>query len=116
MAMARLALTDHRSFQNVQGSKQCRCAVALVVMGLPLRQTRPQGQNRLRAVQRLNLTLLVYAQHNRFIRGIHVKPHDVPYLRRKIGVVAELERFDPMRLQFVFLPDPQHGRRTHLLA
>jgi hypothetical protein len=41
MAMGRVPLRDYGSLQHVQGSKQGGCPMALVIMGLPGRQTGP---------------------------------------------------------------------------
>ena len=38
-----------------------------------------ERQNRLRAIQRLDLALFVYAQHDRAIGRIQVQAHDVPH-------------------------------------
>ena len=39
----------------------------------------------LRAVQRLNLALLIYAQHDRFVRGIQIQADDVAYFGSASG-------------------------------
>lgn len=62
MSMARLALADHGSLQNVQGREQCSRSVTLVIVCLSLRQIRPQRQYWLRAIQCLNLAVFAHAQ------------------------------------------------------
>jgi hypothetical protein len=62
-AVARHAFADDRPLLHVEHSKQRRGAVAFVVVGAPLDLTKPHGQQRLRAVQRLNLTLFIDAKH-----------------------------------------------------
>src|SRR5437763_16497042 len=106
---------DDSSFEYIQGGKQGRRSVALVVVGAPLRQTGTQRQNRLRPVECLNLALLIHAQNDRFVRWIQIKPHNVTQLSGKLWVVAELERFHSMWLQFVFIPDALHRGGTDLL-
>ena len=54
---------DDRSRFHVERGEQRRRAVAFLVMGAPLDLTRPHGQQRLRAVQRLNLALFIDAKH-----------------------------------------------------
>lgn len=61
MPMPRLAFANHRSFEDIQRSEQRSCSVPFLIVGLPLRQTGPQRQNRLRAVQCLNLAFLIHA-------------------------------------------------------
>jgi hypothetical protein len=60
VAMAWEALPDHRTGENVQRGEQRGGPVALVVMGGLLGQSRPDWQDRLGAVERLDLTLLDY--------------------------------------------------------
>jgi len=48
-----------------------------------------------------------------FFRRLHIETPMMSHrLRSKIGIVADLEKIRPMRLQLVFLPDQQHGGRT----
>jgi len=68
-------------------------------MGPSLGLPRPQGQHRLGAVERLNLRLLVDAQHERLVRWIEGEPDDVPDFVNEQRVLRQLERLDPMRLQ-----------------
>ena len=58
-AVARHAFADDRSRFHVERGKQRRRAVAFVVVGAPLDLAGPQGQQRLRAVQRLDLALFI---------------------------------------------------------
>src|SRR2546430_6169060 len=54
-----LTAIDHVPFENIQGGKERGRAVPLVIMRLPGRDPGSQRQDRLRAVQRLNLALLI---------------------------------------------------------
>ena len=58
------ALADHLAGGDVQGGEQRGCAVALVVVAAARGLAGPHGQQRLGAVQRLDLALLVDAQHD----------------------------------------------------
>jgi len=60
-------------------------------------------------VQRLNLGLFIYPQHQRTFGRVEVKAHDVSELAVKLRVSAELEVLHPMRLQPVLLPDAMYG-------
>ena len=75
-----VALADDGAVQHTQGGEQRRRPVPRVVM-----RERPAAaflhrEPWLGAVQRLNLTLLVYAQHHGFFGRIHVQPDDVRQL------------------------------------
>ena len=102
------ALADYLSVQHVQGGEQRRCPVPLVVVRLPRRNPRPQRQQRLGPVQRLNLAFLVHRQHQRMIRRVEVQPHHVPQLFHEMLVVGELESLQQVRLQPVLFPNPLH--------
>ena len=59
VAMARHAAPQHLTVQHVESSEQRRGPMARVIVALPLRDSRTQGQNRLRTIQGLNLALLI---------------------------------------------------------
>src|SRR5664279_926999 len=65
-----------------------------------------QGQQRLGPVECLNAGFLIHAQHQSIFRGIEIQPENVQQLGIKIGVGAEGEGTDAMRLQ---LGGHQHG-------
>jgi hypothetical protein len=52
-----------------------------------------------RAVQRLNLVLLVHARRPELIGRIQAQAHNIPHLGNKLRVRGELEGFHPVRLQ-----------------
>ncbi len=56
-------------------------------------------QTRLCAIQRLNLALLIHAEHQRLLRWIQIQADDVGQFLQKLGVARQLERFDPVRLE-----------------
>ena len=85
--------------QHVQRGEQGRGAVALVVVGHRAGPAGLDRQRRLGAIQRLDLALLVHAQHDRVLRRVQIQADDVDELLLKPRVVRELERLDPMRLQ-----------------
>ena len=62
-AMARQATADHPAVQNIEGGKQGRGPMPLVVMRLAFGHSWTQRQNRSGAVQGLNLALFVDAEH-----------------------------------------------------
>ena len=81
MAVARLALGQHLPVGDVEGGKQCGLVlVPLVVVGDAVDVAEPHRQNRLGALERLDLAFLIDAQDDRMIWRVEVKPHDVPDL------------------------------------
>src|ERR1041385_1481306 len=109
MSVSAVATADRNTAGYIHSRKQRSDSVAFVVVRLPRRHAGRERQNRLRAIQRLNLALLVYAEHNSAVRRIQVQPHDVPHLLDELRVFGELEIFYPMRLQSEGAPNP-HDR------
>ena len=95
---------------DIQRREQRRRAVANVVVRLSSRDARAHRQQGTRAIQGLDLTLFVEAEHQRVIRRIEIQPDDVADLLHKLRIRRELERVDPMRLQTKRAPDARDGR------
>ena len=95
---------------HVQRGEQGGDAVAQVVVGAPLGHPGHHRQHRSRAVQRLNLGLLVHAEHQRLFRGVQVEADHVAHLVDELRITADLEGVDLMRLEPERFPDPAHRR------
>lgn len=106
------ALGCGRSFQS-RACSGYTMEVPFVIVGHSGRNSRPHWQDRLGAVQRLDLRLLVHAQNQRFFRRIQVQPHRVGHLARELRIATEFEGFNPMRLQTPLLPDAMNRAATH---
>ena len=59
----------------------------LIIMGPPLGLAGPQRQQRLGAIERLDLALLIHAQHDSALGRIEIKTDDITHLLDK-GRVA----------------------------
>ena len=105
MPMAGLALTQHLACGHVQRREQRRGTVALVVVGDPFDVSQAQGQQRLTALQGLDLTLLIDAQDHRMVRRVEVQPHNVAHFIDEEGVGGQLEMLLEVRLEPESLPD-----------
>ena len=79
-SVASLAAADHLAGLGVQCGKQRHRAVAQIIVGAPFRLSGTHGQQRAGTVQSLDLGLFVHAQHQRSVRRIQVKAHDVAHL------------------------------------
>lgn len=99
MAVALLTQAKEFAVERVERSKQCRRAVALVVVRHGLAAPLLQGQPWLSSIQRLNLTLLACAQNQRVFRRIQIQANDGFQLVGKLRVAANLERLDQVRLE-----------------
>ncbi len=109
-AVAVVAAIEDLAGRDLQRGEQCGGPVALVVMGGLLAQPGPDWQDRLRAVQRLDLRLLIHAQHDRVLRRIEVEADDVADLGLQLGIGGELERLAPPRLHAVGTPRARDRR------
>lgn len=110
-AVAPMRLADDLSGRNVERREQRRRAVAFIVVGAPLGDARRQRQDGLRAVQRLDLALLIATQHHRHQRWIKIERHDVAHLLHEHRVGGRLEGFLAVRLQ----PERLPNARDHAL-
>lgn len=107
------ARADEVPRQELQGGEERGRAVPFVVVGHGAAPALPEREAGLGAVERLDLALLVSAQHQRALGGMQVQSHHIGQLLEESPVAAHLERVDPIRLQAVGLPDPVHGFRAH---
>src|SRR6516162_7901603 len=79
-------------------------------MAAPLDLTGTHRQQRLGAVECLNLRFLVDAQHQGAVGWVEVEPDDVAHLVDKPRVSRQLEGFEAVRLQSKGPPDAPHAR------
>jgi hypothetical protein len=94
---------------GVKRREQGRDAVAYIVVGTSLGHARHHRQHRLRAVQGLDLALLVGTQHHRALGWIEVQTDDVDDLLHEQRVRGQLERVRAVRLELERAPDPADG-------
>ena len=109
--MPLLAGSDDCAGGCVEGGEQRGRAGGLVVVGAPLHLARPHGQHRLRAVEGLDLALLVDTEHERTLWRVEIKADDVAHLIDEHRVARQLEGLDAVRLQAESPPDAVHRRR-----
>jgi len=93
MPVLPVTIADVDSAGHIQRREQGRHAMPLVIMALPRRYAGRQRENRLRAVQGLDLALLIHTQHDRVVRRMHIQPYDVPNLFHKLRIFGKLEIF-----------------------
>jgi len=93
-----LALGDHRTGSHIQRGKQGGGSVADVVVGDALHVAQPHGQQRLGSVQRLDLRLLVNAEHVSVLGWVQIEADDVSDLLNKERIGGDLEMLLPVRL------------------
>ncbi len=110
--MARLAFADDEAALHIERGKQRGRAVALVVVGHGAGAALLHRQARLGAVERLDLALLIDAQHQRLVRRVQIEADDIGDLLLELRVVGDLERLDEMRLEAGLGPDAPHAGRA----
>ena len=77
VSVAWLTLADDRAIGDVEGGEQGGGAMPEIIVGDAFHIAEPHGQDRLAAFQRLDLALLVHAQHQGMVRRVEIQPHDV---------------------------------------
>lgn len=107
------AVADDQARLDVQRGGERGGAMALVIMGHRRRAPLLEGQPGLGPVERLDLGLLVNAEHNGAIRRVEVEPDNVCDLLLQHRVVRDLETLHDMRLQPGLRPDAAHARRRN---
>lgn len=109
-AVARHAFSDDQARLHVQRGEERGGAVALVVVGHRGSASLLERQPRLGPVERLDLGLLVDAEHDRAVRRVEVEADDLGDLLLEHRVVRDLEALHDMRLQPGIGPDAPHAR------
>ena len=84
--------------------------MALVIVRAPLGDARQHRQDRLCTVERLDLALLVDAEHQRAVRRREIQAYDVADLVHEVRIAGELERLRAVRLQAEGAPDAPDRR------
>jgi hypothetical protein len=108
MAVTRIAGSNNRAIQHVQGGEKTRRSMPFVVVRHRSTASLFHRQSRLSSIQGLDLRFFVDAQNQGFIRGIQIESDHIGQLFNEVLVLRQLERFDAMRLQSVGLPDTGH--------
>lgn len=88
--MAPKALADNIVLQELEHSKQTRCANAFVVMRHHTGAALLQGQCGLSAIERWGLAL-IHAQHDRLIGRIQIQRHHIGELLHKVRIAPQLK-------------------------
>src|SRR5437660_3091479 len=96
---------ENRTIDRVECCEQRGRPVAFVVVCHRSASALLERKSRLRAVERLNLALLIDREHDRSLGRSEIQAHDVFELLGKVRVVAHLECTKQMRLQTMTLPD-----------
>ena len=97
--MPACAVADHRPGLDVEGGEQVGRTLATIIVSSALRLAGPHRQHGGRARQRLDLRLLVDAQHHGTMRRSQVQANDVPDLVDEGGIGRELEGVGLVQLQ-----------------
>lgn len=66
------------------------------------------------AIQRLDLRLLIHAEHKRTLRRIQIQSDHIAHLVDEQQIGLQLERLRAVRLQPVRVPDAHHRRLAHM--
>ncbi len=98
-----LARRDPLPGGDVQRGEERRRAVPNVVVGVAFAVAQVHRKRRLGAVERLDLGLLVHAEHHRVVGRVEIEPCNIQDFLEEKGVAGQLERLRQVRL------DPEQG-------
>lgn len=115
-AVPEVEIVYHASALHLQRREQRGGAVPYIVMRAPLGLPRTHRQQRLGTVQRLNLSLLVHAQHQSFVRRVQIQTDDIPHLFNEQRVLGKLKCLGAMRLESESTPDAADRALTESAA
>src|SRR5207244_10306929 len=104
-AMSPMQFANPFAACNIERGKQRGGALAFVVVCAPLRLTGPHRQDRLRAIERLDLTLLIGTQHQSALRRVQIQADDVAHLLDQLRIGGQLEALRAMWLETECAPD-----------
>ena len=116
MSMTGHTLTDNRAVQDVEGRKESRRPVPLIVVSHRAATTLLKRETRLRSLQGLNLTFLIHAQHQRFMRRIQIQAHHIVEFFDKLFIFRQLEGAAAMRLQSIRVPNTLDRRGANAMS
>ena len=106
VAMLAISLADHLTRCHIQRREQRGRTVTLVIVRHRRAATLLHWQAGLGAVQRLDLTLLIEAEHRSVLRWIEIQPDHIAQLLFEARVIAELEGANQVRLEPMGTPHP----------
>jgi len=112
--MPSMTFADHLAGRDIERREERGRAVAPVVVRPALRRAERHRQHRRRAVEGLDLTLLVDAQDQGPIRGRQIEADDVAHFVDEERVAREFEGLTPMRLQAEGAPNAPDRRVTDI--
>ena len=104
---------DDMSRSHVEGGIEIGRAPSHVVVGSSFRKPWAERKHGRRAIERLDLGLLVHAEHQCALGWVDVEPDDIAHLVDEKRVGREFERLGQMRLEPEGPPDPRDGRLAH---
>ena len=110
--MPAMDFTDDAPRLDIERGKEVGRPMPHIVVRVAFDLPGPHRQERLRAIQRLDLRLLVDGQHQGAVRRIEIEPDDVAHLLDEQRIFRDLERFAPMGLECKGAPDPAHRALT----
>src|SRR5215204_4413500 len=113
MRMALVALCKDFSGADLKGRKEIHRPVTNIFKFLVLNQARPRGQRRVQALQGLDASLLIEAEHATVAWGREVEVNNLGHPLLKLGVGPGQEVAQAMGFEHQVRQNPLHRGRTH---
>ena len=112
VAMPLKTAPDDFSLQHIQRRKQGGRTMPHIVMRQRATAALFHRQSGLDSVQRLNLALLIHAQHHGLVGWVQIQANHVRQLLDKGRIAGQFKGADAMRLQPMGIPDAGHRHVT----
>src|SRR5271154_7212433 len=103
--MPLVALPHDLPAEDIEGGKQISGPVPPIVVGRTFGDSLAQREDRLGSIQRLDLGLLMHAEHQGVLGRIEVESDDVPKLFFEVLIGAELVVLQSVGLEPTGSPD-----------
>jgi hypothetical protein len=116
MPMAWHTVADHLAVEHVKGGNQCGSAVGCVGVCHLSTTAFLEQKTRFGAIEVLDWTFLIDAQHKKFVREIKIPSDEIVQLLCKVWVAAELEGLYEIELEVVSPPNTLNAYSTDTLG
>jgi SAM-dependent methyltransferase len=105
-------LAQHFAALGIAGVKRGR-PVSVVLETMALETPRRERQDWIRAIERLDVRLLINAKHRGMSRWVEIKTDNIRGLLLEVRIVRGHVALDPMGLQSMLTPHPRHHHMAH---
>ena len=105
-------LAQHLTGLGIEGRVSGERAVAVILKAMSLGSSWGERQHGVLAIERLDGSLLIDAEHRRVLRRMQIQPNDFGSFGLRVRIVRGYIALKPMRSQRMLAPYPRHHHVT----